>query len=97
MRDEIAALPASADFWVERTDLEPAAAVLLAAGPNDLIVLGCQHSDDVWSARLGAVPTAVLAGADCPVVLTGENAFGDYVNATRDEDRRSDQAAQASK
>lgn len=85
LRDEIMALPSSADFWVERTDLEPGPAVLLAAGPNDLIVLGCHHSEDVWSARLGAVPTAVLAGAPCPVVLVGENASGDHPVASLNE------------
>jgi nucleotide-binding universal stress UspA family protein len=39
---------------------------------SDLAVLGCHHSEDVFNCRLGGVPSGVLARADCPVVLVGQ-------------------------
>lgn len=59
-------------FAVVLADTEPARAVLDSARGADLIVLGCHHSDDKWSARLGSVPTAVLHRAACPVVMVGQ-------------------------
>ncbi len=38
----------------------------------DLVVLGCHHSEDAFNCRLGGVPSGVLAQAECPVVLVGQ-------------------------
>ena len=51
---------------------EPAEALLAAAGTAQLIVIGCHHSDDPWSTRLGPVPNAILDRAPCPLVVVGE-------------------------
>jgi nucleotide-binding universal stress UspA family protein len=59
-------------FDVVLADDEPARAVLDSARGAELIVLGCHHSDDMWSARLGSVPTAVLHRAACPVLVVGQ-------------------------
>ena len=48
---------------------EPADALLAAAQNAVLVVVGCHHSDDRWSTRLGPVPSAILHRAPCPVVV----------------------------
>lgn len=54
------------------TGSDGAAELLLQhAGPGALIVVGCHHTDERFTARLGDVPTAVLARTACPVVLVG--------------------------
>jgi nucleotide-binding universal stress UspA family protein len=53
-------------------DGEPAARLAAESHTADLLVLGCHHSDVPEGARLGAVPTAVLAQAACPVMLVGQ-------------------------
>lgn len=50
---------------------EPARALIEESRISDLLVLGCHHTEDEFSCRLGAVPSAVLAAAECPVVLVG--------------------------
>ncbi|MGI8879392.1 MAG: universal stress protein [Jatrophihabitans sp.] len=52
-------------------EADPAEALLLAAQDAQLLVLGCHHSEDRWSTRLGSVPTAVLHRCPCPVVVVG--------------------------
>jgi nucleotide-binding universal stress UspA family protein len=51
---------------------EPAEALLSAAHSAQLVVIGCRHSDDRWSTRLGPVATTVLHNAPCPVVVIGD-------------------------
>jgi nucleotide-binding universal stress UspA family protein len=51
---------------------EPADALLAAARDAVLVVVGCHHSDDRWSTRLGPVPSAILHRSPCPVVVVGE-------------------------
>ncbi|PZS34955.1 MAG: hypothetical protein DLM58_04875 [Pseudonocardiales bacterium] len=53
-------------------DAEPAENLLRAAEAAQLLVLGCLHSEDRWSSRLGAVPTAILHRATCPVIVVSE-------------------------
>jgi nucleotide-binding universal stress UspA family protein len=53
------------------SDSDPASALLDAATGADLVVVGCHHSDDRWSTRLGAVPAAIAHRAPCPVVVVG--------------------------
>ena len=60
------------DFDVVLCDEEPAEAVLRVARDSSLIVLGCHHSSDKWSSRLGEVPSAVLHRATVPVALVGQ-------------------------
>jgi nucleotide-binding universal stress UspA family protein len=63
-------------FDAVASEAEPASAILDAVPQADLIVLGCHHSEDPWSSRLGAVPSSVLHLADVPVALVGQ------INAT---------------
>jgi nucleotide-binding universal stress UspA family protein len=56
---------------------DPAEEVLLAARTAQLLALGCHHSDDRWSTRLGPVATTVLHNAPCPVVVIGQVRRGD--------------------
>lgn len=51
---------------------DPADAIAIETRRSDLVVLGCHHSDDAFNCRLGGVPSGVLAKADCPVVLVGQ-------------------------
>lgn len=51
---------------------EPADALLAAAQDAVLVVVGCHHSDDRWSTRLGPVPSAILHRSPCPVVVVGQ-------------------------
>lgn len=62
------------DVMVESViaDADPADALLAAAGTARLLVVGCHHSDDRWSTRLGPVPVAILHRAPCPVVVVGQ-------------------------
>jgi nucleotide-binding universal stress UspA family protein len=62
---------------------EPAQALLHAARTAQLIVVGCHHSEDRWSTRLGPVPSAILHRSPCPVIVVGERAH-DSAPATRD-------------
>jgi len=50
----------------------PAAAIVELAHSATLVVLGCHHSSDRWSCRLGSVPAAVLEQTACPVALLGQ-------------------------
>jgi nucleotide-binding universal stress UspA family protein len=54
------------------TSAEPADALLHAAQSAQLVVVGCRHSEDRWSTRLGAVPSAIMHRSPCPVVVVGE-------------------------
>lgn len=55
-----------------RSPADDATSALIAeAGEADLLVLGCRHTDATIGCRLGAVPTGVLAGVRCPVMLIG--------------------------
>jgi len=51
---------------------EPADAILHAAQNAQLVVVGCHHSADHWSTRLGPVPSAIMHCSPCPVVVVGE-------------------------
>jgi nucleotide-binding universal stress UspA family protein len=51
---------------------EPADALLHAAQNAQLLIVGCHHSQDRWSTRLGPVPSAILHRSPCPVVVVGE-------------------------
>lgn len=53
-------------------EADAAAAVITASRAAQLVVLGCHHSDDPWTSRLGAVPSAVLPHTGCPVELVGQ-------------------------
>jgi nucleotide-binding universal stress UspA family protein len=52
-------------------DTEPAEALLAASRDAELLVLGCHHSEDRWSSRLGPVPATVLHRTSCPLILIG--------------------------
>ncbi len=52
--------------------VEPAQALLRAARDAQLVIIGCHHSDDRWSTRLGPVPSAILHRSPCPVIVVGE-------------------------
>ncbi len=58
---------------VEKTSIngEPAEALLREAQHAQLVVVGCQHSNDRWSTRLGPVPVAILHSTSCPVIVVG--------------------------
>jgi nucleotide-binding universal stress UspA family protein len=66
----------SLNFEIRQSGATAADAIIAEAGGADLIVLGCHHSEEQWPTRLGAVPDAVLPRAGCPVVLTGQQAYG---------------------
>jgi nucleotide-binding universal stress UspA family protein len=51
---------------------EPSEALLSAARNAPLLVVGCHHSDDHWSTRLGPVASSILHRSPCPVVVVGE-------------------------
>jgi nucleotide-binding universal stress UspA family protein len=51
---------------------EPTEALRTAARDAVLVVVGCHHSDDRWSTRLGPVPSAILHRVPCPVVVVGQ-------------------------
>jgi nucleotide-binding universal stress UspA family protein len=53
-------------------DTEAADPLLRAAEGAQLLVLGCQHSEDRWDSRLGPVPTSILHRSACPVVAVSE-------------------------
>jgi nucleotide-binding universal stress UspA family protein len=53
------------------SDCDPGSALLDAAAGADLVVVGCHHSDDRWSTRLGPVPAAIAHRAPCPVGVVG--------------------------
>jgi nucleotide-binding universal stress UspA family protein len=54
-----------------QADDDPAEALLAAAQAAQLLVVGCHHSEDQWSTRLGPVPASVLHQAPCPVIVVG--------------------------
>jgi nucleotide-binding universal stress UspA family protein len=53
------------------SDRNPVDVLLKASREADLVVLGSRHTGDRWTARIGSVPAALLARAECPVVLVG--------------------------
>ena len=53
-------------------DAEPSDALLQAAQDAQLVVVGCHHSEDRWSTRLGPVPSTIMHRSPCPVVVVGE-------------------------
>jgi nucleotide-binding universal stress UspA family protein len=51
---------------------EPGEALLShAAGAADLLVIGCHHSGDPFSIRIGPVASQAIRDAPCPVMLVG--------------------------
>ncbi|HEY7050422.1 MAG TPA: universal stress protein [Jatrophihabitantaceae bacterium] len=73
--DELDSLTTSyPDVIIEPTlaDTDPATALLDAARDAQLVVVGCHHSDDRWSTRLGPVPSTIAHRAPCPVVVVGQ-------------------------
>lgn len=68
-----------------RADHEPVEALLGAAAQAQLLVVGCHHSDDRWSTRLGAVPSSILHRAPCPVVVVGAMSGSDPRQDVRDD------------
>lgn len=62
------------DVTVEPTlaDAEPASALLDAARDAQLVVVGCHHTDDRWSTRLGPVPSVIAHQCPCAVVVVGQ-------------------------
>jgi nucleotide-binding universal stress UspA family protein len=61
----------SATLQIVVADDEPAEALLQAADGAAVLVVGCHHSEDRWSTRLGPVPSSVLHRCPCPVVVVG--------------------------
>ena len=59
------------DLRTVLADDDPAEALLRAAQGAQLLVVGCHHSEDRWSTRLGPVPTSILHRSPCPVVVVG--------------------------
>jgi nucleotide-binding universal stress UspA family protein len=53
------------------SDAHPVDVLVKASRDADLFVLGCRHGNDRSTSRIGAVPSALLARAQCPVVLVG--------------------------
>jgi nucleotide-binding universal stress UspA family protein len=39
------------------------------SGDADLLVLGCEHSDDRWSIRTGLLPSIAMRNTSCPVMF----------------------------
>lgn len=73
--DELESVAAAyPDVIIEPTlaDTDPATALLDAARDAQLVVVGCHHSDDRWSTRLGPVPSTIAHRAPCPVVVVGQ-------------------------
>jgi nucleotide-binding universal stress UspA family protein len=56
-------------FRASWTDADPASALRTLAADAALLVLGCHHSDEPWSTRLGPVPTALLDRSVVPIAL----------------------------
>jgi nucleotide-binding universal stress UspA family protein len=50
---------------------EPGEALLSHAAGADLLVIGCHHSGDPFSIRIGPVASQAIRGASCPVMLVG--------------------------
>jgi nucleotide-binding universal stress UspA family protein len=50
---------------------EPGEALLSHAAGADLLVIGCHHSGDPLSIRIGPVASQAIRGAPCPVMLVG--------------------------
>jgi nucleotide-binding universal stress UspA family protein len=50
----------------------PSEALLTTARDAQLMVVGCHHSDDHWSTRLGPIASSVLHCSPCPVAVVGE-------------------------
>ena len=60
------------EIQVVRTHADPAMALTEAGRQAELLVLGCYHSSDRFSARLGSVTATVLGQLPCPVLLAGQ-------------------------
>lgn len=58
---------------VERRRLvgDPGQVLLRLSREAELVVIGCHHSDDRWSTRLGRVPSTLLNQIQCPLVIVG--------------------------
>jgi nucleotide-binding universal stress UspA family protein len=72
LMDAVAAQAPDVRFDIVRHDAEAPQALLNATTGSALLVLGCHHSDDPWSARLGSVPAALLGRLKIPVMLVGQ-------------------------
>jgi nucleotide-binding universal stress UspA family protein len=53
------------------TEQEPTDALLSAAHRAQLLVVGCHHSEDHWSTRMGPVAAGVVHRSPCPVAVVG--------------------------
>lgn len=56
----------------------PSAALLKAAEPDDILIVGQRHRGEFTSAVLGSVAIQVSAHAPCPVVVIGKDAHNDW-------------------
>jgi nucleotide-binding universal stress UspA family protein len=56
---------------VENLDGDPADLLPSYSNERTMLVVGCRHSDDRWSTRLGPVATSVLHRSRGPVVVVG--------------------------
>jgi nucleotide-binding universal stress UspA family protein len=58
-------------FRLLQVDADPVSALGTSSREAALLVLGCHHSDDPWSTRLGPVPSALLDRCAAPIALVG--------------------------
>lgn len=58
---------------------DPAEALLRHAAGSDLLVVGCHHSGNRHSTRIGPVATELIRSATCPVMLVGRTAASSRV------------------
>ncbi len=63
--------PSVALSVVDRAD-DPVAALAAMAADAQLLVVGCHHSADPWSVRIGPVPSALLDLCLSPMALVGQ-------------------------
>jgi nucleotide-binding universal stress UspA family protein len=59
------------EFSLSRVEADPVTALDVSGADAGLLVLGCHHSDEPWSARPGAVPSALASRCAVPIALVG--------------------------
>jgi nucleotide-binding universal stress UspA family protein len=57
---------------VDDTDFNYLRALIRHAEQAELLVIGCPHSHDRWSIRVGVTAETLMRRATCPVMLVGQ-------------------------
>jgi nucleotide-binding universal stress UspA family protein len=71
--DEARRLWPDVELTVVDRDTDPVTTLNAMAEVARLLVVGCHHSTDPWSARLGPVPSALLDACPSPMALVGQH------------------------